>query len=77
MPRLSYSKPVVIPCPDCQSIESRDYSPFLDWLATSEDMDRLLARVESTPCYRCQAIRKKKAKEAAQGGRPKIQETEG
>ena len=69
MPRISYSKDIVIPCPDCGSTENRDYTPFLNWLDTTDDMDRLLSWVRVTPCYLCQAIRRKK--EAKQGGRPK------
>lgn len=76
MPRISYDKDVVIPCPDCGRTEfggvvNRDYSPFLNWLATADDMDRLLAWVKVTPCYQCQALRRKKEKESRQGGRAK------
>jgi hypothetical protein len=71
MARISYHKETIIPCPDCGSTVNRDYAPFLNWLATSDDMERLLAWVRVTPCFSCQEKRKQEEKRAKRGGRPK------
>jgi hypothetical protein len=71
MPRISFNQDVVIPCQDCGTTDGRDYSLFLSWLDTPNDMERLLSWVKVTPCSQCQVVRRKNEKESSIGGRPK------
>ena len=51
-----------LPCPNCGTTDGRDYSIFLDWLATQEDMERLLTWVRTHPCNHC-AVKRQKQQE--------------